>query len=403
MDRENGKNTQIHGTKPSESLESTFLIFAMLRILHLDTGNDMRGGQWQLLTLARGLRDKGHCQLIVCPPGSRLEESARREAFETCGLSFRGARKAPSVFKLRGLIRGFDIIHAHDGHGQTFSWFASSALPVKRIASRRVVFLPRGRFIHRLKYGRGCHGVIAVSAFVRTLLLQSGIAAGKIQVIPDGIDFPASLPDPVARAQARRSFQLDEGDFAIGHAGAFTPEKGQEIAIQAFQLLAGQIPNARLLLAGEGGMRRPLAGKYGLGNPQSHIRLTGYLNDLSPFMNSIDLFLMPSLAEGLGSAALIAMAHGVPVIASRTGGLPEIVEDGETGWLTEPGSPSGLAEKIVAAASRPEILRRMEAQAREKARGFTNDIMVEKTERFYQQLIRDAESREPPAGVLARS
>ncbi|MGH9402923.1 MAG: glycosyltransferase family 4 protein, partial [Terriglobia bacterium] len=372
-------------------------------ILHLDTGNDMRGGQWQLLALARGLRDRGLCQLIVCPPGSRLEESARREGFEACALSFRGAGLARSIFTLRGLIRGFDVIHAHDGHGQTFSWFASSALPVKRVASRRVTFLPRGRFIHRLKYGRSCHGVIAVSEFVRGLLLQSGIAAAKIQVIPDGIDFPASLPDPAVRTQTRRSFQLEEGDFAIGHAGAFTPEKGQEIAIQAFQRVAACLPRARLLLAGEGGMKQPLVEKYGLGNPDGRIRLTGYLSDLSEFMNSIDLFLMPSLAEGLGSAALIAMAHGVPVIASRTGGLPEIVDDGETGWLTEPGSPEKFAEKMVAAASRPEILRRMGVEAREKAKGFTNDIMVQKTERFYQRLIRDVESREPPAGALARN
>ncbi|MGH9353106.1 MAG: glycosyltransferase, partial [Terriglobia bacterium] len=96
----------------------------MLRILHLDTSHDMRGGQWQLLALARGLRARGHRQLIVCPPGSRLEELARREGFEICGLSFRGAHKAPSIFKLRGLIREFNVIHAHDGHGQTFSWFA---------------------------------------------------------------------------------------------------------------------------------------------------------------------------------------------------------------------------------------------------------------------------------------
>lgn len=362
----------------------------MLRVLHLDTGHEMRGGQWQLLALARGLRNRGHRQAIVCPPGSGLETFARREGFETHGLSFRGVGAAASIFKLRGLIEGFNIIHTHDGRGQTFSLLVSKSarpsVPVKRVASRRVVFLPRGRFVHRLKYGWGCHGVIAVSAFVRGLLLQSGIAAAKIQVIPDGIDFPVSLPDPAARCEMRRSFHLEEGDFAIGHAGAFTPEKGQEIAIQAFQRAAANLPSARLLLAGEGKMKQPLTQRYGLDNQKQRIQLVGYLDDLGPFMNSIDLFLMPSLAEGLGSAALIAMAHGVPVIASRGGGLPEIVEDGVTGWLTEPGSPSGLAEKMTAAAAHPEVLRSMGAKAREKAKGFTNDIMVAKTESFYQQI-----------------
>lgn len=362
----------------------------MLKVLHLDTGYEMRGGQWQLLALARGLRDRGHRQALVCPPGSGLEAFASREGFDTHGLSFRGVGAVASIFRLRGLIRGFNIIHAHDGRGQTFSLlasrFARSSVPVKRVASRRVVFLPRGRFVHRLKYNRGCHGVIAVSAFVRDLLLQSGIATAKVQVIPDGIDFPISLPDPAARREMRRGFQIEEGDFAIGHAGAFTHEKGQDIAIQAFQRAAANLPSARLLLAGEGEMKQPLTRKYGLDNQKQRIRLMGYVDDLGPFMNSIDLFLMPSLAEGLGSAALIAMAHGVPVIASRAGGLPEIVEDGITGWLTEPGSPAGLAEKIAEAASHPELLRPMGAKAREKAKGFTNAIMVAKTESFYQQI-----------------
>jgi glycosyltransferase involved in cell wall biosynthesis len=361
----------------------------MLKVLHLDTSNDMRGGQWQLSALARGLRNRSHGQVIACPLGSGLEELARSEGFETYALSLRGAGLVRSISGLRRMIRerGIEIIHAHDGRGQTLSFLASWGAPARRVASRRVSFPPRGRWVHRVKYGPACHGVIAVSAFVRRLLLQSGIPASKIEVIEDGIDFPSSLPSDEERARARRRFQLAGQDFAIGHVGAFTPEKGQEVAIQAFRLLERRLPNARLLLAGEGKTRQPLVEKYKLEDPQGSIRLTGHLDDLSQFMNSLDLFLMPSLSEGLGSAALIAMAHGAPVIASRAGGLPEIVVDGETGWLTEPGSPTGLAEKILEGASHPEILRRMGLQAREKAKGFTNDIMVGKTEAFYRRLI----------------
>lgn len=357
----------------------------MIKILHLDTAADLRGGQRQLLALARGLRERGHQQLIACPPGSRLGEMARHDGFEVCAVHFRGMNSLTSVFHLRRLMRGFNVVHAHDGRGQTFSWLASSGLAAARVASRRVTFLPKGRFIHRLKYGRGCDGVIAVSEHIGGLLRRSGIR--NVHVIPDGIDFPAGLPDAEARGQARERFGIAATDFAIGHAGAFTPEKGQDVLIQAFQLVVQRLPRARLLLAGEGGLKQPLAAKYGLNDARSRIRLTGYLDDLSPLLSALDIFVMPSLAEGLGSAALMAMAHGMPVIASRTGGLPEVVDDAVTGWLAEPGSATELAEKIAAAASRPEALRQMGRQAREKARGFTNDIMAAKTEKFYLELI----------------
>lgn len=359
----------------------------MIQILHLDTAMDLRGGQRQLLALARGLRERGHRQLIACSPRSSLSEFARHEGFETCETAFRGSAALATIFRLRRLMRGFDVVHAHDGRGQTFSWLASPGLPVARVASRRVTFLPKGRFFHRLKYGRGCDGVIAVSEYVGGLLLQSGIAVSKVRVIADGIDFPPNLPGAEERRRARECFHLAENDFAIGHAGAFTHEKGQEVAIQTFRLIADRLPAARLLLAGEGSLKQPLIEKYKLDDSRSRVRLVGYLDDLSSFLSALDLFVMPSLAEGLGSAALMAMAHSVPVIASRVGGLPEIVDDGATGRLAEPGSAADLAEKIAAAASQPEALREMGRRAREKARGFTNDIMAAKTEQFYLEVM----------------
>jgi glycosyltransferase involved in cell wall biosynthesis len=97
---------------------------------------------------------------------------------------------------------------------------------------------------------------------------------------------------------------------------------------------------------------------------------------------------MPSRAEGLGSAALVAMAQGVPVVASRVGGLPEVVEEGETGWLVPPGSPQALADAITHAASDPERLREMGNKARQRALQFSSTLMVELTEALYLRLAR---------------
>lgn len=357
-----------------------------MKILHLDTGLTLRGGQWQLLMLARGLKKRGHAQWIVCPRESALRSLVQHEGLETLALAVHSVGSAPALLRLRGLVRSqhFQIVHAHDGRGQTLSWLASLGTPARRVASRRVVFTPRRSLIHRLKYTHTCHGVIAVSEFVREHLLQCGIPRAKIEVIPDGINFPGALPTPAEKAQAREHFQLGERDFVIGCAGAFTAEKGQETAIQAVQLVAQRLPGARLVLAGDGPLRHALMEKYR--DPQGLIRMTGYLEDLAPFMRCLDLFLMPSISEGLGSSALIAMSYGVPVIASRTGGLPEIVTDGETGWLAEAGSAGDLSGKIVCAAADPDRLAKMGNLGRERAKEFTDDIMTERTEAFYHRL-----------------
>lgn len=366
----------------------------MLRIVHLDTGKDLRGGQYQLLLLARGLQDKGHDQVVVCPEGSLLDEAARRAGLAVLPLPLHNTARA--AFHLRRFLRAqhFQILHAHDGRGQTISWIASLGLPALRVASRRVTFLPRHRLSHSLKYHHTCHAVIAVSQFIQKLLIQSGIPATKIEVIYDGIDFPESLPETEERSSIRKSFQLDDHNFVIGHAGAFTSEKGQEVAIQAFQLLERILPNARLLLAGDGPLLKALRQKYWITEPQGKIRFVGYLDDLSAFMNCLDLFIMPSLSEGLGSSALIAMAHGVPVIASCAGGLPEIVKEQETGWLVEQGSSALLAERIISIASDKGRLQRVGLHARETARQFTTKMMTDKIEALYCRLM----ERSMPAG-----
>jgi glycosyltransferase involved in cell wall biosynthesis len=117
------------------------------------------------------------------------------------------------------------------------------------------------------------------------------------------------------------------------------------------------------------------------------VRLCGTIHDLAEFFSALDLFIMPSKSEGLGSSALMAMSYGLPVVASRVGGLPEVVEEGRTGWLIEPGAPAVLAEAILAAAADRVRLTKWGLNGRERARQFTIDIMVQRTEVLYRRLL----------------
>lgn len=370
----------------------------MLKIIHLDTGEDLRGGQIQLLMLARGLATRGHQQLIITMDGTALEARARREGFRVFALPRHDPAGAHGIFQLRQLLRTetFQILHAHDGRGQTISWLASMGLNLARVASRRVIYAPPRRIDTRLKYGRTCDAVIAVSKYIRQLLVDAGVPEAKIEVIYDGVDWPEEMPEATTGDPVRTVWQYKTHDFLVGHISTATNEKGLDVAASAARLLEKSEPEVQIAIA-----IAPAGPAYISGEMITHIspageqmrefkgnfRYIGCPFDLSKLFAALDLYIMPSRAEGLGSSALLAMAHGVPVVASRVGGLPEIVEDGVTGWLVPPESPQALSDAIAHAASNRQRLREMGIKARQRAAQFSSTLLVDRTEALYTRLV----------------
>jgi glycosyltransferase involved in cell wall biosynthesis len=360
-----------------------------LRIAHIDTGLSLRGGQRQLLMLAQGLRERGHEQVIVCQEGSGLEQRAQREDLRIFSLPAHDPGHAFGILLWRQQLKTWppQILHAHDGRGQTLAWLASLGLPVRRVATRRVTFFPSDRWTYRLKYGQTCHAVIAVSENIRELSVQASVPRDRITVIPDGIQIPVELPGAAERLRLRKSWPCENDDFVVGMLGASTAEKGQDVALAAMDLLLQKLPQARLALAGgetaiSGG--KPIPGGY---PGRAGILRLGHIEDLASFFPGLDLFIMPSRAEGLGSSALWAMAYGLPVIATRVGGLPEIVVENETGWLVPPGSPQALADAILLASRDRGKLSAFGGNGRKRAGEFSAAIMVSRTEALYHRLV----------------
>jgi glycosyltransferase involved in cell wall biosynthesis len=356
---------------------------AAWKIAHVDTGKDFRGGQELLISLARGLRRQGHQQVIVCWPESPLGKRAAAEQFEVSPLG------TGSISRLRRRLSSehFDIVHAHDARAQNIAVLASAGLPLRRVASRQVAFPPRHPLIHRWKYAKTCHGIIANSESVRHVLISAGISDSTIEVIPPGIDLPAQLPSAEFLAQARTRWRFAEGDFVIGHAGAFTREKAQDIALEAAILLAPRLPQARLLLAGDGPQRSNPRMLDLVRQTAAIARLPGFLDDLTDFFAALDLFIMPSRSEAWGLAALRAMANGLAVIATDVDGLRELVLRDNTGWLVPPESPAALADAIEAAALNPALRCEYGHQGRERAAQFSMERTVQQTEKFYARLL----------------
>lgn len=317
------------------------------------------------------MRERGHSQAIASPIRSELERRAREEGFEIAALSWA---------ELRAWASRVDVFHSHTGRAQNIAWLASIGAKVTRIATRHVAFKPMSPRIHRWKYEKTCDGVIAVSQAVRQTLLDTGVPSERIETIPTGVEIPTALPSADERAAARQIWNLTANDFVVGHLGAFTHEKGQDVAVAAARLLETRLPSLKMILAGKGHLQKDIPSN-------DRLILPGHLEDPRPLLTALDLFIMPSRSEGWGLAALEAMAMGLPVIASNTGGLAEMIVDRETGSLVPPGDAAALAEAIFEAASNHDRTREIGLRAREASRKFSVEQTAARTEAFYSRVL----------------
>ena len=277
-----------------------------MKIVHLDSGREMRGGQWQVLQLIEALAAAGHEQVLV----ARLEAPLARQVKIP-------VRSFTSAWKERG-----DVFHAHDARSHSL---AALLLPRPLVVARRVAFPVKNSWKYRLA---DCY--IAVSEAVAEELRRGGGAAGKIRVVYDGV---AEL------AQSTRT--------------------GPVIAVASDDPMKGSA------LIRESGVE------------------CTFTNDLRRDLSTASALLYITHQEGLGSAALLAMAAGVPVIASRVGGLPEIVKDGATGILVE-----NTVAAIRAAVGRVGELGELGERGREVVRErFLVRHMVASTFKIYQELV----------------
>jgi glycosyltransferase involved in cell wall biosynthesis len=218
-------------------------------------------------------------------------------------------------------------------------------------------------------------------------MIDEGIHPTKITVIYDGIELP-SPPGPETRLAARRLLGVDEQEFLVGNVGHLTREKGHEVLVRGFKKILARQPAAKLLIVGDGPLRDPLRRLVKELELETNVVMLGQIADLGSILPAMDLFVYPSLEEGLGSVLLMAMAYRVPVCASRTGGIPELVLDETTGRLFAPGDSDALAEVVASSLARPTQMQECADKAFTRVtQQFQVERMVSATFDLYANLL----------------
>jgi glycosyltransferase involved in cell wall biosynthesis len=359
--------------------------------LHIDSARSWRGGQQQTLLTVLGLRERGHRAVLVAHPQGELQARAA-EGVDLVGLAPRNEVDLAAAWKLSRVLREFgpDLVHAHDPHAVAMASTALSFGALSRqpplVASRRVDFhLGRNSF-SRWKY-RQVTRFIAASGAIRDILVHDGIPASRITVVHDGIDVGRVQRLPALDLHVE--YWLPRGVPVIVNVGALVGHKGQKYLLDAMPLVMRELPDAHLVILGEGELRAPLEKQLRELHLEKAVRLPGFREDVLSLMKSADLFVMSSVTEGLGSAVLDAMAMGLAVVGTRAGGIPEAVVDGETGLLVPPGEPVPLAQALVRLLKDPDLRARYgrAGQAR-VAKQFSVDHLVEGTMAVYREVLR---------------
>lgn len=360
-----------------------------MNILLLDTSKEMRGGQRQLCYLAPALLARGVSITVAARPGSPLAGRLRELGIPVFFInpSFEGSPAA--AYGLGRWMRRHRValVNAQSSHDHTLAWFATRFLSKTpcRLVTRRVDFSPGGSLFHKKKYLKGADHYIAISAAIAGVLTNYGIPEGRVHIIRSCVEPKARVPN--ARGLILEELGIPEGASLIGDVAELVDHKGHNYLLQAFSRLLADRPDSHLLLVGDGPLRGELESLSRSLRCRHRVHFLGRRNDVARILSALDLFVMTSHLEGLCTSILEAMSLHIPVVATRAGGIPEIVRDGVTGLLADNKTPESIALMISRTLEDPEGAKRRAKKAHDMVmEEFTVENMAAKTAALYHEL-----------------
>jgi glycosyltransferase involved in cell wall biosynthesis len=359
--------------------------------LHIDTAMTWRGGQGQVKHTVMGLRAIGHrAALVAHPEGELLRRMS--EGLDLVPLGPRNEIDLAAAWRLSRVIRRLrpEIIHAHDPRAVAMAATALSiAAPTPRppmVASRRIEFRIARNSFSRWKYSQvDCF--LAISGAVRDRLVADGIPASRVMVVHEGVDVERVAHLPAGNVHA--ALYLPTHAPVVGSIGALVPQKGQHHLVDAAAIVVKQVPDVRFVIFGEGELRTSLEEHIKHKHLERHVFLAGFRPDVLEMMKDFDVFALSSINEGMCTSLVDAMAASKPAVAFAVGGVPEVVADGETGFLITPRDDKSLADKIVLLLKDEALRRTMGAAGLARAREhFTVERMVGSTLAAYESFLK---------------
>ena len=355
-------------------------------VLHVDTERGWRGGERQALWLAQSLAERGHGSIVAARGGEPLADRARDIGLEVVPCAPLFEADALAALRLRRVVisRRIDIVHAHTAHAAALGALATIGTDARLVAARRVDFRLRDNVGTRLKYGRA-RAIIAISHAVARALAESGVDPSRVHVVPDATDTTRRIVG--ASREVLASLGVPAGTPLVVQVSQLVGHKDPVNFVRAIAAARIEAPSLHALLVGDGVLRGEVEREIALLGLGDVVHLAGYRTDADSLLAAADVASLSSKEEGMGSVLLDAMLLGKPVAATRAGGIPEIVLDGESGLLAPVADPQALGGAIARLVNDRALAARVGAAGRARVNAFSVDRMAERTLAVYERVL----------------
>ncbi len=372
-----------------------------IKILHTNFLRGWGGQSNRILLECLGLQERGLSVMIAAPPDAELVSRSKK-----IGIPVFTDVKFPRGFhpltfwkdarNLRRLIaqEQFDIIHTH---GSQDSWAIALAVQLKTnpviVRTKHNLFPIKNHIFNRWLYGNFFDHIICISEEIRNdCVRKEYISPAKLSLI-----YSAIAPEKLRSVSTEEKTAIKNklgirNEFIVGTVARLRPEKGLNVLLKAMPEVIKQVGEVKLLIVGQGSEAQTLQHLARSLDIADKVIWSGFTPDIAPLLDIMHLFVMPSLSEGLGTAVIEAAARGLPIIASRVGGILDIIEHNVSGILVKPGDSQELATAIISLAKYPELARKLALNASKiSQQKFSLSHLIDKSLQLYQTLISGSE------------
>lgn len=371
------------------------------KVLHVIGGGEVGGAEIHVLNLLREMNKDAFQPRVCCLCPEPFLQLLQREAVQGFTLDMRSRMDFSAIPKLAKYMKEEQItlLHTHGVRANLVGRLASrlAGVPVSVTTVHSVLKLdypkPMDRWfnywVERLTAPL-THRFIAVSDSLKKDLVERGVPEKNISVIYNGIPVEQTDLERIEHFanSLRRSWQLQEGEVALGMIARFHPVKGHRFLLEAVKHLNVPQSSFKLILVGDGQLRseiEQLVGELGL---DDQVVFAGFAKDVKPYLQAMDVVVVPSLSEGFGLSAVEAMAFQKPVIATRVGGLEEIIQHQKNGLLVSPGDSLALAAELEHLIGNARLRQQIAKAGQERVfKDFTLEKMVDRTQAVYTSML----------------
>ena len=366
-------------------------------ILHIDTGKTWRGGQQQAFYLHQYLCQNNYKSMMVCKKNSAMEKKCSENDLHIYLLPLSSEFDIYSAYKIAQFAKKnlMKILHLHTAHALSIGlWAKLFYKSLRLIAVRRVDFSIKSGIFSYLKYNNNLLDIlVCISKNIYNVALKDSIPQNKLKIIHSGIDTKKVWSGEFGVGSEfwnniiKEKYDIPKTNIIIGTIAAYADHKDYPTLLRASKIVIDKYKNVSFISIGGGKITEELKKLHTDLYLKNHFIMEGHQNEIRPYLQSFDIFVLSSKLEGLGTSILDAMAARKPIVACNSGGIPEMIQHNINGLLAEKENLTDLAEKIMQLIDDPDLRMRLAAQAKIDVEEFSIEKTIQKNIELYKLMI----------------